>query len=122
MSKSSLTKDQKLNIDGQWFYRGNVDAAWFARASRLDGSMAGICELVPAEYWPILEKAALAVELEERVKELEKELRACRERYKDTHHLAQQLAEAEARIAELEAQLKTAYGYGNDKGAPPWMK
>lgn len=30
--------------------------------------------------------------------------------------------ELEREIAELRAQLKAAHGYGNDKGAPPWMK
>ena len=26
------------------------------------------------------------------------------------------------RVQELEAQLRTAYGYGSDAGNPPWMK
>ena len=48
----------RLNLDGQWFYRGNRSPRWMAMASRLDGSMCGIAESVPAEYWPVLERVA----------------------------------------------------------------
>ena len=36
--------------------------------------------------------------------------------------LACQIERFERENAELKAQRDTAYGYGNDKGAPPWMK
>ena len=36
--------------------------------------------------------------------------------------LERQLAAMQGKITILEAQLKTAYGYGSDKGTPPWMK
>ena len=48
----------KINIAGQWYYRGNRSPQWFALASRSDGSSCGIADKVPAEKWPALEKAA----------------------------------------------------------------
>ena len=50
----------KINVDGQWYYRGNRSPKWFALASRLDGSPCGIADKVPPRYWPTLEKAVVS--------------------------------------------------------------
>ena len=50
--------EAKININGQWYYRGNRSPQWLALASRSDGSACGIADKVPPEEWPALEKAA----------------------------------------------------------------
>jgi len=59
----------KINVGGQWFYRGNVSSTWIALASRADGSASGISEDVPSEVWPILEALAAALKAQ-RIAEL----------------------------------------------------
>lgn len=65
---AQMAEEVTLNIEGQWFYRGNRSPAWIARGSAPDGSMLEISDRVPQEIWPILERV---VELEARVKTLD---------------------------------------------------
>ena len=48
----------KVNINGQWYYRGNVSQKWWAMASRADGSMCGIADSVGATDSKTLDKIA----------------------------------------------------------------
>jgi len=54
MSEPTPTDEIKVKIDGQWYYRGNRSSAWFALASRADGSASGIAEKMPAQTWFLL--------------------------------------------------------------------
>lgn len=54
-------EEVRLNVDGQWFMRGNVSNAWFA-TFREDG---GLAEKVPPEMWPVFEALAAALKAKE---------------------------------------------------------
>lgn len=45
------SEEQKFEVDGQWFYRGNQSPRWFFKA----GPRTGISSPVPSGMWPLLE-------------------------------------------------------------------
>lgn len=55
MSDTPLTNEIKINVSGQWYFRGNRSPVWFALASRSDGSASGIADRLPQEAWEFLE-------------------------------------------------------------------
>ena len=75
--QSELPEEAKININGQWFYRGNRSPRWLACASRSDGSMSGISDDVETFVWPILEEIVRLRSLLAQREETEKEMIDC---------------------------------------------
>ena len=116
--QSELPEEAKININGQWFYRGNHSPRWLACASRSDGSMSGISDDVETFVWPILEEIvrlhSLLAQREERIKELESERDAMQRRAESAEADWQA---AEHRLAESEHESIEHYSKPSNTGA-----
>jgi hypothetical protein len=56
-------EEVSIKIADQWYYRGNVSTAWFARGSRSDGSMSGMSERIPEYLWPVFDQLTASQEV-----------------------------------------------------------
>jgi len=70
-----MPEEQRFQIDGQWYYRGNRSPSWFA--TYREGF--GLAEKIPREMWPVMEEVArlraYALSLREKLREADKELK-----------------------------------------------